>query len=82
MANLGWEEKIFAYAGLNTPFQRLIAGGLLVTGIVFAIKPAALFEVDGTARPWKLLDKTAPNATWVPWWAYPIAAGTTMSVFV
>jgi len=79
MEPLGVKERIFSYAGLNTPTQRGLAGIVVTTGLLFATKPDALFDRLGTPRPWKFFDE---NGSWVVWWMIPLAVGGALSIFI
>jgi hypothetical protein len=81
MANLTWDENLFLAVGLDTPFKRFAAGVALTTSILFAFKPANMYDVAGHTRGWKLISGGEED-TWLPWWILPLAVGGTLAIFV
>lgn len=74
-------EIPFYYLGLDTASKRFFAGVFVSGGLLFWMKPNALFTDDGRARPWKLTSQS-PDACMIPWWIYPVAFGGVLATFI
>ena len=74
-------ELPFYYLGLNTVLKRFLAGTGAMGGLLFLVKPDALFTPEGTPRPWKLTSDSS-EATAIPWWFYCVGTGAVLATFV
>lgn len=84
MSQLEFYEVPFNYLGLNTPVKRFMATGLVVGGIVYALKPSVFFDEKGSPRPWtpSATKEQAESSTWIPWWTVPVTTGLIASLLI
>jgi hypothetical protein len=79
-------EDMLLHLGLGDPFVRLVAGFVVVDGIIFLSKPDWAFGEDGKPRVWRpkagYSKRAQEQATWVPWWVPGVAAGLFLGLFV
>lgn len=74
-------ELPFYYLGLNTVPKRFVAGCLGMGAFLFFLKPEALFQKDGSPRPWSVTSHEV-NSTAIPWWFYCVGTGAILATFV
>lgn len=72
-------ESVYDSLGLMTgeaaEARRFAFGAILGSGIMHIAKPSISYDSRGNARPWALLQPSAPNKTALPWWMPGLALG-------
>lgn len=79
-------ENAFAFAGLTTPFLRLVGAAAATAGCLLLFKPDAFFSPNGEGRPWAIWTASGADSdaqsTWIPWWLFAALVGLFFAVFV
>lgn len=79
-------EDMLLRLGLGDPLMRLVAGIVLVDGIIYLSKPDWAFGEGQVPRVWRpkagYSKRAQEQATWVPWWVPGVAAGLFLGLFV
>lgn len=78
-------EAILDGFGLMTgeyaDYKRMAVGYLIAAAIITAVKPDFAY-VNGKPRPWTLLDSSAKDGTWFPWYVASLGGAVLMGVLI
>ncbi len=75
-------DNIFYPLGLyENRLLRFFVVSATAAGIIYYVKPNAMFREDGSERPWALLVKEEPEASPAPFWLAGIAIGAVSAMF-
>ena len=76
------ENLVGNLPGGGYPAVRAGYGAALGAGIVFGIKPALMFNKDGSERPWIVFEPKNKDSTVFPWWAAVALPAVLFGVFI
>lgn len=68
--------------GTWAPVKRFVVGAGAVYILMEAFRPALTHSSSGQHRPWIFTQGWSEQASYVPWWGFPLAGGIVLSVFI
>jgi hypothetical protein len=64
------------------PVKRFVVGAGVIYVVMEAFRPSLTHGRGGNHRPWVYTQGWSEEASYVPWWGFPLAGGILLSVFI
>lgn len=81
-ATTAMEDIMLKIPFCSTPIGRTLVFGGAGAAFAYTVRPAMSFYPDGRPREWILVDRSNPEATLFPYWAYLVIPGALAGIFI